>query len=102
MGLVTTKPVFGISDLKPVSSGTEASYKIEISLVASLDDTFQNVNNKGADQSTKTDQRFVVRKQPDRFSRISAKFEITYCCVLALSCLGAIGVERGIGWLAGV
>ena len=40
MGLVATKPVFGVSDkarLKPVSSATDTSYKIEISLVASLD-----------------------------------------------------------------
>ena len=40
MGLVTTKPVFGVSDkarLKPVSSATETSYNIEISLQASLD-----------------------------------------------------------------
>ena len=42
MGLVTRKPVFGASDkarLKPVSSATETSYmyKLEISLVESLD-----------------------------------------------------------------
>ena len=40
MGLNATKPVFGVSDkvrLKPVSSATENSKKIEISLVASLD-----------------------------------------------------------------
>ena len=39
MGLAAIKPVFGVSDktrLKPVSSATEASLKIEISLVASL------------------------------------------------------------------
>ena len=40
MGLDTTKPVFGVSDkarIKPVSSATETSQKIEISPVASLD-----------------------------------------------------------------
>ena len=40
MVLVTAKPVFGVSDkvrFKPVSSDTETSQKIEISLVASLD-----------------------------------------------------------------
>ena len=40
MGLTETKPVFGVSNkvrLKPVSSATENSYKIEISPVASLD-----------------------------------------------------------------
>ena len=40
MGLVVTKPVFGVSEkarLKPVSSATETNLKIEISLVASLD-----------------------------------------------------------------
>ena len=54
MGLVTRKPVHGVYDkarLKPFSSATETSLKIEISLLASLDDTFQKGNNKGADQS---------------------------------------------------
>ena len=40
MGLVSRKPVFGVSDkasFKLVSSATETSQKIEISLVASLD-----------------------------------------------------------------
>ena len=40
MGLVATKPVFVVSDkvrLKPVSSATETSWNIEISLEASLD-----------------------------------------------------------------
>ena len=40
MGLKATKPVFGVSDkarLKPVSSATETSYKLENLLVASLD-----------------------------------------------------------------
>ena len=40
LGLDATKPVFGVSEkakLKPVSSATETSWKIEISLVASLD-----------------------------------------------------------------
>ena len=40
MGLVATKPVFGVSDkvsFKPAYSATETSKKNEISLVASLD-----------------------------------------------------------------
>ena len=40
MCLVARKPVFGVSDnamLKPVSSASETSYNIEISLEASLD-----------------------------------------------------------------
>ena len=40
MGLVTTKPVFGVSDIvrfKPACSATGTSKKIEISLVASFD-----------------------------------------------------------------
>ena len=40
MGLVSRKPVFGVSDkasFKPVSSAKETSQKSEISLVASLD-----------------------------------------------------------------
>ena len=40
LALVATKPVFGVSNkasFKPVSSATETSWKIEISLVASLD-----------------------------------------------------------------
>ena len=39
MGLVSTKPVFKVSDkasFKPVSSATETSWKIEISHIASL------------------------------------------------------------------
>ena len=38
MGLISTKPVFGVSDkarLNPISSATETSKKIEISPVAS-------------------------------------------------------------------
>ena len=40
LGLVARKPVFGVSDnasFKPVSSASETSWKIEISLVISLD-----------------------------------------------------------------
>ena len=40
LGLVMTKPVFGVShkaSFKPVSSATETSLKIKISLVAGLD-----------------------------------------------------------------
>ena len=58
MSLDMTKSVFGVSNkgtLKPVSSATEISENIEISLVASLDiyDTFQKANNKGPDQSVR-------------------------------------------------
>ena len=45
MGLVVRKPVFGVSNkrsFKPVSSATETSWKIEISLVASLDMILSN------------------------------------------------------------
>ena len=45
MGFDVTKPVFGLSDkarLKPISSGTETSYKNENSLVASLDVILSN------------------------------------------------------------
>ena len=40
MGLVATKPVFGVADkarIKPVCSPTETSKRIAISLVASID-----------------------------------------------------------------
>ena len=69
MGLDVTKPVFGVSDksrLKPVSSATETSY-IKISLLASLNDIFQNAYNKGADQSAwmcRLVCGFVGRKPP--------------------------------------
>ena len=45
MGLIATKPVFGVSDkvrFKPACSATETSYKIEVSLVASLDILLSN------------------------------------------------------------
>ena len=45
LGRCVTKPVFGVSDkarFKPVSSATEVSQKIEISLVASLDMILSN------------------------------------------------------------
>ena len=71
MGLDVTKPVFGVSDkarLKPVSSATETSFKIGISLVASLNMIFsEKVNNKGADQSAWMGRlvcTFVVPKSP--------------------------------------
>ena len=61
MGLHMTKPVFGASDL-----ATETSKKIEISLVASLDDTFQKENNKGANQSLHL---CCLQTSQDRFQR---------------------------------
>ena len=54
MGLHTTNSVFRVSDkgrLKPVSSATGTSLKIDIWLVASLDTILSKANNKGADQS---------------------------------------------------
>ena len=45
LGLDATKPVFGVSEkvrLKPVFSATETSWKIEISLLASLDMILSN------------------------------------------------------------
>ena len=45
VGLEATKPVFGDSDktrLKPISSATKTSYKIDNSLVASLDRILSN------------------------------------------------------------
>ena len=72
MGLVATKPVFGVSHqamLKPASSATETSRKIEILLEETSRkiryDTFQKANNKGADQSVQMRRlvcAFVVHK----------------------------------------
>ena len=45
MGVIATKPVFGVSNkarLKPVSSATETSWKIEILLVPSIDMIMSN------------------------------------------------------------
>ena len=53
MGLVATKPVFGVFDQvvpKPACSATETSYEIEISPEESYD-ILTKVNNKGADQN---------------------------------------------------
>ena len=77
MGLVARKPVFGVSEkanFKPVSSATETSYKNQnLACSKFRDDTFQNANNKGADQSARMRRLvwvFVVRKQPKTvFSR---------------------------------
>ena len=59
MDLDATKPVFGVSDkvrLKPVSSATETSWKIEISPVASLD----MILSKGADYDKSARMRRLV------------------------------------------
>ena len=56
MDLVARKPVFGVSDkasFKSVFSATETSWNVEISPVASLYNTFQNANNKGAEQTAR-------------------------------------------------
>ena len=60
-----SKAVFGLSNkarLKPVSS--ETSKKIEISLEATLDDTFQRANNKGTDQSAQTPKTGFLASRP--------------------------------------
>ena len=68
LGFDAAKPVFGVADkagLKPVSSATETSKKIKILLVRY--DPFQNLNNKGADQSALMRRlvcAFVVHKPP--------------------------------------
>ena len=69
MGLNRTKPVFGVSDKarrKPVSSATETSLKIEIFACSKYRyDTFQQENNKGADQTVRMCRLgcvFIVRK----------------------------------------
>ena len=53
MGLIATKPVFGVSDkvrFKPACSATETSYIIEILLVESFDMVLsKEANSKGAD-----------------------------------------------------
>ena len=78
LGLDVTKPVFGVFHkvrLKPVSSATETSQKIEISLIASLDMILSKIskyvskdgNNKGADQTARMRRlvyTFVDRKHP--------------------------------------
>ena len=70
MGIDTTKTVFGVprdnARLKPVSSATKTSQKIEISLETTLDIILsKKANNKGADQSARMHRlicAFVVRK----------------------------------------
>ena len=60
MGRDATKPVFGVSDkvkFKSACSATETSWKIEILLIAILDnDTFQEANDQGADQTAQVAQ----------------------------------------------
>ena len=57
MDLVARKPVFGISDrvrMKPFSSATETSQKLEISPIASFRyATFRRANNKHANQTAR-------------------------------------------------
>ena len=71
MGRDVRKPVFGDSNkvrLKPACSATETSWKVEISLMASLDcDTFQKAKNKGADQTARVRRlvcAYVFRNPP--------------------------------------
>ena len=78
MGLDARKPVFGVSD-KPVSSATESSKKIEISLVASLDMMLTNkritktlIRLRGC--AGAAGQRLCCSQPPeDRFSRVKAQ-----------------------------
>ena len=70
--------VFGVSDkarLKTISSATDTSQKIEISLVA----TFQKENNKGTDQSVQMPRLVCVVCKPrkDRFSRVETHILFT-------------------------
>ena len=69
MGLDVRKPVFVVSNkvrFKPTCLATETTQKIEIVLVASPD-TFQYMNNKGADQTARMHRlicAFIVRAPP--------------------------------------
>ena len=75
MGRDVRKPVFGVSEkarLKPVSSATETSWKIEISREASLDMIlFQKRITKAL--ISRLVCAFVGRKPEDRFSRVEAQ-----------------------------
>ena len=68
MGLDARKHVFWVSDkaiFKPVSSNTETSYKIEISLVASLDKVLSNKQiTKVLFSLRRLVSAYVVRKPP--------------------------------------
>ena len=84
MGLDATKPVFGVSDearLKPVSSATETSQKIELSFVASLDMVLSKK------RITKAVIRLrgcagwsapVLFASPRRFSRVEAQLSLQW------------------------
>ena len=81
------KNVFEVSDkasFKPVSSATETSLKIEISLVASVDMILLISECKDADQSARMRRlvcAFVVRKPP-KTGLLSARtiyFQINLC-----------------------
>ena len=92
MSLDPTKPVFGVSGkarLKPISSATEASKKIEVLLVARLDMVLsKKTYNKGADRSAGMHRlvcTFVVRKSPeDRFSHVEAHIILIHSAILGL------------------
>ena len=83
MGLVTTKPIFRVSDkvrFKPISSATETILKIEILLAASLDMILSNkqitralIRLRGwAGWSAPN----VVRKPPKTGFSCQAKFDV--------------------------
>ena len=81
LGLVETKPVFGVSvkaRYKPVSSATETSLTIQISPEASLCMKLsKKANNEGADQTERMRRLVctcVVRKPPMTcFSHVEAQ-----------------------------
>ena len=84
MSLVVTKPVFGVSDkarLKPVSSATETSQKIENSVVASLDMIFSNkLITKALNRlrgCAGWSAPLLFANTEDRFSRIHAQMVIS-------------------------
>ena len=82
MGLVATKSVFGVfvkARFEPVSSATSLNIII-FACSMFRDDTFQNANNKGADQAARMRRlvcAFVVRKVPKTGFLASRPINIT-------------------------
>ena len=85
------KSCLGVSDkasFKPVSSATGTSQNVEISPVASLHDTVQKENNKGADQTAWMRRALRLCCAPtskDRFSRDEAQPTSTNILLLSVS-----------------
>ena len=85
MGLAARKPVFGVSDkasFKPVYSDYLENGNFACSMY--IYDTFQQANNKGADQLAQADLR-LVRKPPDRFSHAEAHMSFNTIVKIKLS-----------------